>query len=259
MDNAMTCPTDEVLMDAALARASGARLSQEQTQLVTHAQNCNACTELLALWSGALRLPFAHTEPDAYGVCLDENTIAEYFDGVMAWEDRVETEAHLATCLTCAHQLAELHTLVGALQPARTLPQVALGWLRDGFRLMGEGAEGLKSISLSTVPVLDAPENTRTLAWELESESGPIRVSVQHDRAARATLRLTFPADTPLLPGRCQVRLKSEGKLLESRSVASGIAVEFSELDSARYEVEVEVAGDVVGFCFSLTDLEPNA
>lgn len=255
MNNTTNCPGDELLMDAALARAAGAALSDEQRRTSEHASTCSACLESMTFWTESAR-PVAGEKSGASGRgCLDENEIAEYFDGVMPWEDRTETEAHLSHCTICLHQLSELHTLVVSQRPPRSVPQLALGWLRDGLRIVGEVAEAFTTVPLTAAPVLDAPGGPKALAWDLESANGPIRVTVEHDRGAKASLRLAFQ-DGAVALGRCRVHLRSGGQLLESRTLDAGGVVEFSELDAVGYDVEIEMIGDIVGFGFSLDHLE---
>ena len=251
MNNENNCPEDEILMEAALARAAGMTLSEEQRQAADHAIRCTNCQGVMAIVSAATGSHSRNTPVKASCLCLDDNTLAEYFDGVMAWDERVEAESHLAACPRCLNQLSDLHTLMVAAQPAPSLPQLALAWLRDGFKVIGAATESFASVPLQAAPVLDGMLAPRVMAWDLESSAGPLRVTVQHDRDARATLRLSF-SEMPTRRGR--VQLRSEGQLLESRALGGGAAVEFAELDIADYEVEVEAAGERSGFAFSLTD-----
>jgi hypothetical protein len=48
------------------------------------------------------------------------------------------------------------------------------------------------------------------------------------------------------------VHLKSGGALLESRTLEAAGVVEFSELDTEDYEVEVDMPGEKLAFVFSL-------
>ena len=51
--------------------------------------------------------------------------------------------------------------------------------------------------------------------------------------------------------GRCRVHLKSGGALLESRTLETSGAVEFAELETEDYEVEIDAAGEKITFLFS--------
>lgn len=248
MNNDTNCPGDEILMDAALARAAGLALSEAQRLAAAHATGCEKCQSVMAFLSVGTG---AHARGTQSIDCLDENTLAEYFDGVMAWDERVEAEAHLAACPRCLHQLAELHTLMTTVEPSRSLPQLALAWLRDGFRVLGAATETFSSVPLQTVPVLDGPSESRVMAWDLESSAGPLRVTVQHDRDTRATLRLSF-VEMPV--NRCRVHLRSAGQLLESRTLGRDAVIEFAELNVADYDLEIEAGGHVTGFAFCLSD-----
>ena len=251
MTDTPKCPGDELLMEAALARGAGLTLSEEQRQVADHATGCTKCQGAMALVSAAAGSRLRKSPEKDSGHCLDENALAEYFDGVMAWDERVEAEAHMAGCPRCLHQLSDLHTLMAAAESPRSLPQLALAWLRDGFKVIGAATESFTSVPLQAVPVLDGAPETRVMAWDLESAAGPLRVTVQHDRDTRATLRLSF---SEMPTHRCRVHLRSAGQLLESRTLGIGVAVEFAEIDVADYEVEVEAAGEVTGFAFCLTD-----
>ena len=250
-NDSTTCPGDELLMDAALSAAAGTLPSGDVRRAMEHAAGCAVCGEALALYSGLRR---ANSRPDREGVrgaCLDANGLAEFVDGVMPWEDRVTAEAHLATCGLCVRKVADLHTLVAAAQPARTAPQLALAWLRDGLKVVGAAVETFTAVPLVAVPVLDGAVSPKVLSWDLESAFGPIRITVQHDRGQKATLRLEFEgySDTG---ARCRVHLKSGGALLESRTLDATGAVEFPELDAEDYEVEIHAAGEKMAFVFSL-------
>ncbi len=238
-------------MDAALSAAAGTVPSGGVRRAIEHAAGCAACGEALALYSGLRR---ANSRPDrdgARGTCLDDNGVAEFVDGVMSWEDRVTAESHLATCGLCVRKIADLHTLIEAAQPARTAPELALAWLRDGLKVVGAAVETFTAIPLAAVPVLDGAVSPKVLSWDMESASGPIRVTVQHDRGAKASLRLVFESGTEN-GGRCRVHLKCGGALLESRTLEAAGTVEFSELETEDYEVEVDAAGEKMVFEFSL-------
>jgi hypothetical protein len=169
----------------------------------------------------------------------------------MSWEDRVTAEAHLATCGLCVRKVADLHTLVAAAQPTRTAPQLALAWLRDGLKVVGAAVETFTAVPLAAVPVLDSAVCPKVLSWDLESDAGPIRVTVQHDRGQKATLRLVLESGTEA-GALCRVHLKCGGALLESRTLDATGAVEFSELDAEDYEVEIDAVGEKMAFVFSL-------
>jgi len=246
-----TCPGDELLMDAALSAAAGTITSGDVRRAIEHAAVCDACGEALALFSGLRRAAKHPTVDGARGPCLDDNGLAEYVDGVMSWEDRVTAEAHLATCGHCVRSVADLHTLLAAAQPAQTAPQLALAWLRDGLKVVRAAVETFTAVPLAAVPVLDGSLCPKVLSWDLDSAAGPIRVTVQHDRGEKATLRLVLEG-APEPGRRCRVHLKSGGALLESRTLESTGAVEFSELDTEDYEVEIDAAGGKTTFLFSL-------
>ncbi len=245
------CPGDELLMDAALSAAAGTVPSGDVRRAMEHAAACGPCGEALALFSGLRR---ATSRPDREGVrgaCLDDNGLAEYVDGVMPWEDRVTAEAHLATCGLCVRKVADLHTLLAAAQPARTAPQLALAWLRDGLKVVGAAVDTFTAVPLTAVPVLDGAVCPKVLSWDVESVVGPIRVTVQHDRGEKATLRLVFEG-APESGERCRIHLKCGGKLLESRTLDATGAVEFPELEAEDYDVEIDVEREKMTFVFSL-------
>lgn len=238
-------------MDAALSAAAGTLPSGDVRRVMEHAAGCAACGEALALYAG-LRRANGHLDMGgARGVCLDDNGLAEFVDGAMPWEDRVAAESHLATCGLCVRKVADLHTLVAAAQPAGTAPQLALAWLRDGLKVVVAAVETFTAVPLVAVPVLDGTVSPKVLSWALESAFGPIRVTVQHDRGGKATLRLEFEAYSDS-GARCRVHLKSGGALLESRTLDAMNVVEFSELDTEDYEVEIDTAGEKLVFVFSL-------
>lgn len=245
-----TCPGDDLLMAAVLSTGGGQAPADDVRRALDHARDCGPCGKTLDLYASlrrANRGSGAHTDG-----CLDENALAEFVDGAMPWEERVTAESHLAACGKCAHNLAELHTLLVALRPAQTAPQLVLAWVRDGLNVISAAMDTFTARPLAAVPVLDRAQLPKVLSWSLESGSGPVQITVQHDAGGTATLRLVLAPETAAA-GRCRVHLKRAGSLLESRTVDPSAAVEFPELVPADYQVEMVAAGSRTAFQFTLT------
>lgn len=72
------------------------------------------------------------------GPCPDSLTLAAYLDGRLAPGERADFEAHLARCLKCAKDVAELRDILAAVNDGQEPSGVIKDVADRAKRLLGE-------------------------------------------------------------------------------------------------------------------------
>lgn len=190
------------------------------------------------------------------GACLDDNTLAEFVDGVLTKVERESAEQHLACCHACLHNAAHLAELAAELAPARPMLQVVLGVARRGLELLQRPLEGFAEQSLQPVMVLGGETEARAArGWTLSAEGMDADFLAVADEDAIAVSVQLHRAGEPVKQSR--VTLRCDEVMLESSPVPASGALTFYQLSPGRYTLEITPQeGRPVEFALQLTPIE---
>ena len=238
-NNMMNCPGNDTLAELAFSKVSGGTLPPDAGALATHIRTCTTCAAGHAQW-----LQIAHAgraamlDANKSSPCPDENRLAEYFDGVLASDERAHIEQHLAGCGPCVRQLCELHSILSESAQHVPLRRIALKWLREGLRVLETTAETLRPVTLSPAAVLRDSRLPEALRWETAQDGYHLEITVQRTSAGTLTLHLALRQGTSPVPGH-RVSIREKGALLESRATDAEGMADFFGLIPSEYAVEV--------------------
>ncbi|MBI2422686.1 MAG: zf-HC2 domain-containing protein [Candidatus Hydrogenedentes bacterium] len=236
----MPCPDSETLMELAIGAATGvAQHSAGDAAIHAHLASCAPCTSAYSEWllvAQAGRQAVA--APGSAGECPDENSLAEYLDGILPGLERRALELHFAACPPCLRQLCEVHSLLAEAQRATAPHKIALQWLKEGLRLVSAAADVFTPVTLNPAPVLWGREMPDALAWDMAQDGYHLRIALQHSGPARLNLHLALQLDGAPAPGP-RILLRHGGAILESRVMDELGSASFLGLEAANYDVEI--------------------
>lgn len=234
-------------LDIALAASA---TDWDEQQLLAHLQRggvpaeCHAdfCQSVRTL--AALRVQ-AHCEGcRGPGAHLDENTLAEFVDGVLSAAEAEEVERQFAVCGSCLKKAVELAQLTEELVAKPALPQVVLGLARRGLRMLVQPLGAIAEQPLEAVAVLSSGTDA-LVARRWNATSGFLEATftaLLEDDGAVSLSVLPTRKGQPLQHGRLALRL--EDSLMESVPLR-GDEVHFHRLDPGAYTVEVDSGTDL--------------
>jgi hypothetical protein len=244
----MTCPDPEKLSELAFMAAAGRDLLPNATKTLAHMDRCESCTALYSEWV-AIAISGRESLVDvvATSPCPEENTIAEYFDGVLSGADHDRVEEHMAACGSCVRQLCELHSLL--LESSRPAPlrRIALEWLQEGLRVIEASTEAFRPIALAPAPVLKGNDIPSSFSWEAEQEGYTLRITVQRSSGEHLTLHLFLKHGEAPESGR-RIFVRCDGELIESRRTKEDGTMVLFGLAVANYDVEIDIPGGPLTF-----------
>ena len=188
---------------------------------------------------------------DNGNACLNDNTLAEFVDGVLPTHEAVEAERHLAACGACLHDAVELAQLCSEVAPEARWPEVVIGMAQRGLRLLSQPFQGFAEHALQPVPVMGAEvDSPAAKCWS--ATDGEITayytMVMQGERAVSLSVRFSRDGDA-LENGRLALRM--EEALIEAHPLAGSGEHTFWQLTPGRYTVELE-AGDALAARFSI-------
>jgi hypothetical protein len=204
------------------------------------------------------RARHALRSPWAAGNCLDDNTLAEFVDGVLAREERLLAEQHLACCNACLHNAAHLAELAAELAPTQPMLQVVLGVARRGLELLQRPLEGFMEQTLQPAMVLGAETQTPAArGWTLSAEGVDAEfLAVADDDAIAVTVQVNREG-APISKSR--ITLRSEEILMESCPMPATGRLTFYQLSPGRYSIEITPEGGrPVEFALQLKPIDEN-
>lgn len=174
--------------------------------------------------------------------CLDDNTLAEFVDGVLPPEAVPTVERQLAQCGACLHKALELARITHELAPRRVWPEVVVAFARRGLRILAKPAEGFQPLALQPLALMGPDLDAAAQRWtqthgEIE---GVFTLSV--DASGSVTAQVGFSCEgKPVSGGR--VALRMDDLLLESLALPESGEHTFWGLTPGRYLIELEATG----------------
>lgn len=175
--------------------------------------------------------------------CLDDNTLAEFVDGVLPPGALPMVERQLAQCGGCLHKALELARLTSELAPRPAWPEVVVACARRGLRILAKPAEGFQPLALQSLPLMgqDTDASTAQRWTQAQGEiEGVFTLSV--DDSGGITAHVGFTREgKPVSGGR--VALRMDDLLLESLALPESGEHTFWGLTPGRYLIELESVG----------------
>lgn len=187
--------------------------------------------------------------------CLDDNTLAEFVDGVVPPHRLQEVEQRLAHCGACLHKALDLARLANELAPRPSIPAVVISLAQKGLALLSHPLKGFEPLELQPLAMMgehsvaDSAKCWSLLQGHLQ---GVFTMAVDKSGAASLHVRILqdgFPA------GGNRIALRCEDLLLESQLLPESGEHFFFDLSPAEYIVEVEdESGNATGFPIELQE-----
>jgi len=149
--------------------------------------------------------------------CLDENTLAEFVDGVLTANEVVAVERALAQCGNCLRNAVALAQITHELTPAAPWKEVVLNIARRGLRIAAAPLEGFSELALQPVASLSAAtETTRARCWSLDDNGVVATFTVTLEEGGMIAMAMTFERDGHAVRGG-RIALRAEDLLVEVR------------------------------------------
>lgn len=188
--------------------------------------------------------------------CLDDNTLAEFVDGVLQREALHAVERQLAVCGGCLRKAVDLADLTRELAPAPHWTGVVLGLAERGLRVLSKPLESIRFEALVPVAALAgataAPQAQR---WMVAHGSINATFTMTAESNGCVSLHARFERDgRPLSPARLGLRL--DDLLLEAHPLPDSGEATLWHLAPGRYQVEIESAGEAAFFALELQQIQ---
>lgn len=211
--------SDKSLLDLALAASELPANSPERAALLARAGLGARAAEDFQRAVGileALRQSAGCVDCDA---CVDENTLAEFVDGVLEAEEQSAVERQLAVCGSCLNNALTLAQLAHELVPGASLKEVVLGIARRGLHFVTAPLEGFSELALEAVPSLStATTGSAARRWRVEENGIVATFTVTLEDGDLVAMSVGFEKDGQALRSG-QVALRAEDLLLEVQPI----------------------------------------
>lgn len=171
--------------------------------------------------------------------CLDENTLAEFVDGVLPESEMPRVERQLAHCGGCLSKAVALVQLTQELTPAPRWPEVVIGIARRGMHILSAPFEGFAEQALQPVAVLsDGEQEPVARRWQVADHGVTATFTMVVEESGTACLRVHFArAGQAVTEG--QVGLRLEDALVESRPLKGAEEQVFHHIEPGHYLLEL--------------------
>lgn len=244
---------DPAQLDLALALTQHEGHAAEQEALLARAGLGQAAqADLRAASRHFARMRAASGKPAGH-VCLDENCLAEFVDGVLPASDLPAVERALAECPSCLKSALALAELTRELVPATPWTEVVLGIAKKGLRILQAPFEGFTEIGLQPVAVLRGPApEAQSRRWELTQHGITATFTATLEEDGLTGITATFRrGDAPFAQGRVALRL--DDALLEAQPLAGAEGCVFWHLEPGHYTLEIaDITGEAAAFRFHI-------
>ena len=233
---------DWIELAVALAALPGHEAPARLTKAGIHPDQHEDFLRLVASIS-ALQGHLACAECQQGVSCVDDNTLAEFVDGVLPTEALPMVERQLAQCGGCLHKALELARLTSELAPRPAWPEVVVAFARRGLRILAMPAEGFQPLALRSLSLM-GPDTDASTAQRWTQVHGEIEgvFTLSVDDGGSITAQVGFSRQgKPLSGGR--VALRMDDLLLESLALPESGEHTFWGLTPGRYLIELEAAG----------------
>lgn len=236
--------SDKTRLDLALAIAALPEDSPERADMLRRA---GLAKQAASTFLGALSVldKVRHTDgPGNCGhICADENTLAEFVDGILHGAELAVVEQQLAQCKDCLEHALALAKITQELTPATPWREVVVGIARRGLKIISAPLEGFSELTLQPVAML-APATEAPVArrWEVESHGITATFTLLLHESGGVALRVAFERDGVTIQ-KGQIGLRMDDTLLEARPLTDGREIEFIHLEAGTYTVELTLPG----------------
>ncbi len=170
--------------------------------------------------------------------CVDDNTLAEFVDGVLEETELAVVEQRLAHCGACLRNAVFLAQLAHELAPATPWKEVVLGIARRGLRFVTAPLDGFAELTLQPVPAL-ATATASARRWTMEDNGVSATFTVTLEEGGMVAMTMGFEhANQVLRAGR--VALHADDILVEMQPIGSSWEHHtFWHIEPGRYLIEV--------------------
>lgn len=188
--------------------------------------------------------------------CLDDNTLAEFVDGVVPEHMLPEVEQKLAHCGACLHKALELAHLANELAPPPSLPAVVIAFVKQGFKILSHPLQGFDALELQPVAMMSGEDGqARARCWSQVQGDYQGVFTMAADKAGAVSLHVRFLRNGSPAAG-SRIALRSQDLLLESQMLPESGEHFFLNLSPAPYAVEVEdELGSTASFLIALQEV----
>lgn len=236
---------EEKIVELAFDVANSKKLSEEDTRLLERIQASPRARakfeEYLRTISEARTAFDGLTGPaDSVLTPIDDNTLAEYLDGVLSDAERAQVEARLVSEPGALQQLIGLAELSELGEDESSAVTFVIELAKKGLRLLSHPAEGFEFIPLQPAAVLGPEKPQRIQSWT--QHLGPIHVHCTLQATKDDMLGLTIKLISPVpLPIGTRVSLLADGKLVQSDIVPESGQVTLRNLEPVTYDLDIIV------------------
>lgn len=244
--------SDKTRLDLALAVAALPEDSPERAELLRRAGLAKqAAMTFLSAISTLDAVRRGESDKCCGHVCSDENTLAEFVDGVLHDAELAAVERQLAQCKGCLEHALALAKITQEITPATPWREVVVGIARRGLRIISAPLEGFSELTLQPVAMLaPATEAPAARRWEVESHGITATFTLLLHEGGGVSLRMAFAREgTSIQKG--QVGLRLNDALLEAHPLTNSHELEFIHLEPGTYTVELTLP-DAEGAAFPL-------
>ncbi len=176
---------------------------------------------------------------------IDDNTLAEYLDGVLSEAERGQVEARLVSEPGALQQLAGLAELLESGEDESPALTFVIELAKKGLRMLSHPTEGFELIPLQPAAVLGPERTQRIQTWT--QRLGPVHVhctlQATKDDLLGLTIKLISPAPPP---SGSRVSLLAGGKLVQSDVLPDSGEVTLRNLEPAIYDLDIIIPSATV-------------
>lgn len=171
---------------------------------------------------------------------MDDNTLAEYLDGVLSDAEREQVEAQLVGEPGALQQLIGLAELLEPGEDESSTVTFVIELAKKGLRLLSHPAEGFELIPLQPAAVLGPEKTQRVQTWT--QRLGPVHVHCTLQATKDDLLGLTIKLISPARPPKgSRISLLADGKLVQSDVVPDSGELTLRNLEPATYDLDIIV------------------
>ncbi len=239
--------TDERLVELAFTKANGEALSPEDQVLLARieaSESHRAAFHDYLQTIGKLRGAFKE-QADAAGAAaepLDENTLAEYFDGMLSEKERDRVETRLVKDPHALRQLMDLADLAEALPKASAIKYI-IRMAKEGLEWLAHPKQGFELLELRPAQVLGKTPASAVQTWT--QQLGPVRMQcrIQSSKEGRLVLSLKLVSPSPPPKG-SRLAVKTRGIIIQSEPLPETGEITLRNLEPDTYDVEIVLPSD---------------
>lgn len=239
----MTTPTTEELAELAYAIANREILTRKDSEALQRLQDSPEGRDqvlecLKTVQEIRAQLGDSAKGPQGEPSLLDDNTLAEYLDGVLEPAERLEVEAHLIDHPAALNQLIDLSEVLAEVTPSAVVIRYICSVAKKGLQIISHPLEGFEMIQAAPVPVLGGDDSDSIQSWTQNFRDFRVRYSLRQTRDDQVTLSISL-VDPEVPPPGSRITIRAKGQTIQSDMLSSSGQVTFRDLPLGAYSLDL--------------------